>query len=84
MRLNLASLLIPGEFVLQGYKDRLAIFIGYNHRLKSHSYMRMHLGFKSLLEQKLFSMFSRQLEYRKEEINKLSIVNATIDCFLFR
>ena len=34
-----------------------------------------------MLEQKIILNVQQALEYRKEEINKFSIVNATIDCF---
>ncbi|SWU25237.1 Uncharacterised protein [Klebsiella pneumoniae] len=34
-----------------------------------------------MVRQKCSGIRRSYLEYRKEEINKLSIVNATIDCF---
>ncbi|HCD3850232.1 TPA: DUF1837 domain-containing protein, partial [Klebsiella pneumoniae] len=78
----LASLLIPGESSYsQGYEDRLAIFIGYNHKIEESLIYENASRFPSLLEQKIILNVQQALEYRKEEINKLSIVNATIDCF---
>ncbi len=56
----LASLLIPESLrTRRVMKTDWLYLLAITIRLKSHSYMRMHLGFRLCLNKKLFSMFSR-------------------------
>ncbi|MGN2671070.1 Hachiman antiphage defense system protein HamA [Aliivibrio fischeri] len=78
----LKDLILPTEdSVSVDYKDRLAIFIGYDRHIEDELKYMQQKDFINELESRIISDVHKSIESLKSELDKLNLVKVTIDCF---
>lgn len=63
------------------YKDRLAIFIGYDRQIEEQLAFMQPNAFASELDKRIVSDVRHSIDSLKVELEELNIVSAVVDCF---